>query len=453
MEDTIAAISTPIGEGSIAVIRISGPQAFDVADRLFASKRGRPSQFPSHTIHFGAISLDGDILDRVMLSVMRSPRTYTGQDTVEINCHGGTLAAKRVLGAALCRGARLAQPGEFTKRAFLNGKMDLTQAEAVMDVIRATTDRSLASANRVLEGEIGERIRELRDTILSTLAHLEAHIDFPDDDIPEQTRDDLASSLAQVRAGLQELLATATAGKILRDGISVVIGGRPNVGKSTLMNALLGYDRSIVTPIAGTTRDTVEESANICGIPVRLTDTAGIRRSRGTVEQIGVARAHKALADSDITLYLLDASRPVNEADAAILNLCDGNKTIVVINKIDLPRRLILPANLPGLDCVETSAITRTGIEELKRRVEVMAMRGHGETTEGIATINERHAHAIRRAINYLTESGNALKERQPPEIVSQGIRSALSAVGEITGEVTTEDILQRIFSNFCIGK
>ena len=317
MEDTIAAISTPLGAGGIAIVRLSGPRALAVADALFCATRGRPSEFATHTVHHGTIRHDGDLLDEVLLTVMRAPHSYTTEDVVEISCHGGHLTARCILARCLEQGARLAEPGEFTRRAFLNGRIDLTQAEAVMDLIRAKTGRAHLAAANALEGHLARRIEELRDRLISVLAQAEAHIDFPDEDITPDTREKLLAELEAVGEQIKRLLATAHEGRVLREGISVAIIGRPNVGKSSLMNALLGQDRCIVTPVPGTTRDVLEEIANIRGIPVRLTDTAGIRKARGHVEAIGVGRARKTLDSSDLILHVLDISRPFSKTGVA----------------------------------------------------------------------------------------------------------------------------------------
>src|ERR1035437_1841790 len=310
MEDTIAAISTPIGEGGIAIIRVSGPRAFELADLIFHSLRGKPSEFPSHTIHFGTVGTNGDVIDQVMLSVMRDPRTYTKEDTIEINCHGGLLTARKLLSLCLQNGLRLAEPGEFTKRAFLNGRLDLAQAEAVMDLIQARTERAHAVAVHELRGHFSKKVEDARQLLLTIIAHIEAHIDFPEEGISPDTRESLLRDTRSVLNFLESLLATAREGKILRDGIIVTIVGRPNVGKSSLLNALLGEDRSIVTPIPGTTRDTIEALANIKGIPFLFTDTAGMRRARGRVEAAGIQRTEDAIQRSEIILHVVDASRP-----------------------------------------------------------------------------------------------------------------------------------------------
>ncbi len=453
MEDTIAAISTPIGEGGIAIIRVTGPRALEVADCLFVSNAGKPSEFQSHTIRFGTISSNGDPIDRVMLSVMKAPRTYTGEDTAEINCHGGVAVARRILGVVLEHGARLAEPGEFTRMAFLNGRMDLAQAESVMDVIRAKTDRSLAVASRVLDGHLSNHVNTIRDQLIKVLAHIEAYIDFPDDDIQPKTRRDLTSALRVAREELLKLLATAKNGKVLRQGVSIAIVGRPNVGKSSIMNALLGQDRSIVTPIAGTTRDTIEETACICGIPAILIDTAGIRVPRGAAERMGVTRSRKALELSDLAMHVLDGSQRLRASDTEIVGLCRGRPTITVINKIDLPRRLKFPAADLRPNIIEASTVSGDGIETIRNLVERLSLSAGGETDQASPAINERHAAAMRHAEKSLTAAIDMMDGSEPPEIAAHEIRVSLNAIGEVTGRVTTDDILDRVFSQFCIGK
>ena len=454
MDDTIAAISTPIGEGGIAIIRVSGPRAFDVADRIFRSRRGKPSAFPTHTLHFGTVGNNGEIIDQVMLAVMRAPRTYTKEDTVEINCHGGVLTARKVLALCLETGARLAEPGEFTKRAFLNGRLDLTQAEAVMDLIRAKSDRAHTAAIHELEGHLSAKINAARDKLLTILAHIEAHIDFPDDDIGPEVRQDLVRGTEEVVGFVQSLLATAREGRILRDGISVAIVGRPNVGKSSLLNALVGRDRSIVTPVPGTTRDTIDETVSISGIPFRFTDTAGIRRTKGAAETIGVKRSHKALASSEIALYVCDLSRPFVAADADLVSSCRTRHRILVLNKADLKERFHLPPALRNeLDCIRLSATQGTGLDILHAKLVEMAYSGTVGTAHVDVAINERHRTSLTSANKYLTEALHAFRGSEPLEIVSQQLRRSLDCLGEVIGKTSTDDILERIFATFCIGK
>ena len=452
-DDTIAAISTAIGEGGIAIVRLSGLRAFEIADAIFVSSRGKPSEFPSHTIHFGKIGRNGDLIDQVMLSVMRAPRTYTTEHVVEINCHGGSLAARKILAACLTHGARLAEPGEFTKRAFLNGRIDLTQAEAVMDLISAKTDLAHSAAAHALDGHLTKHVEQARQRLIMVLAHLEAQIDFPEDDISPDTRAKLVRNADDVNQQLRGLLATSREGKILREGVAVAIIGRPNVGKSSLMNVLLGHERSIVTPIPGTTRDTIEETANIRGIPVRFTDTAGIRKARSAVEGIGVERSRNALTASALVLFVLDASRPFTQADRVLEDLCAEKPALLVLNKIDLPRKLKLPPNSRTLPSAEVCAVTGDGIERLKDLIADKVWSGQATTNEFDVAINERHADALARAIDALTRALELLKSAAPNEVASQELRIGLDAIGEIVGRTSTEDILDKIFSTFCIGK
>ena len=453
MKDTIAAISTPLGEGGIAIIRLSGTDALAVADRIFVSRQGKPSDFPTHTIHFGTIGQDGDLIDQVMLTVMRAPRSYTTEDVVEINCHGGLLTANRILSLCLQHGAQLAEPGEFTKRAFLNGRIDLTQAEAVMDLIRAKTDRAHQAAAHALEGHLAVKINELRDRLVTTLAHIEAHIDFPEEDIAPDTRQKLLVDMKSTLESLRKLLATAHEGKILREGVAVAIIGRPNVGKSSLMNALLGQSRAIVTPIPGTTRDTIEEVANIRGIPVRLTDTAGIRKPRGKIEEIGVQRSRKSLEHSELVLHVMDVSRPFSTVDDELADHHASKPAIIVLNKIDLPKKMVLPNGFLGKHSVAVSALTGDGMELLKDKIELLTRSGAIARSGFDVAINERHAAAIRHAIKSLAGAVDEMNRSASLELVSQQLRIALDAVGEIVGKTTTEDILEKIFSAFCIGK
>src|SRR5947199_6484749 len=335
LDDTIAAIATPLGEGGLAVIRLSGPQALAVADKSFVplgKSSLKPSQAPTHTIHYGKIVRQGRTVDEVLLSVMRAPRTFTREDAVEVTCHGGILAAKLVLDALLENGARLAEPGEFTKRAFLNGRLDLAQAEAVADLIRARTELSLAAANEQLAGKLSQRIDQMRDEMMKTLAHIEAHIDFPDEDISADTRDQLLARLERGVEFMDELLRTASEGQILRRGIRTAIIGRPNAGKSSLLNQVLGHDRAIVSAIPGTTRDTIEETANIRGLPVIFIDTAGLREGSDEIELEGIRRSRQSLQKAELILHVLDISEPWTEADETYLNEFSGKKRILILN-------------------------------------------------------------------------------------------------------------------------
>ena len=453
MEDTIAAISTPFGAGGIAIIRLSGPRALVVADSIFENKRGKPSQFTTHTIHFGRIVTSGNSVDQVMLTVMKAPRTYTTEDIVEINCHGGALTARSILALCLSKGARLAEPGEFTKRAFLNGRLDLTQAEAVMDLITAKSSRARVAAENALEGHLTRKIQRARDQLMEVVAHIEAHIDFPEEEIDTGTRDQWLAATRGVIGFLKEVLETAHDGKILREGIAIAIVGRPNVGKSSLMNALLGEDRAIVTAIPGTTRDTLEEGASIRGIPVRLIDTAGIRTARTSVEAIGIRRSRRALGLADLVVHVLDGSRRFSQDEQMLGRLCKGLRLIYAVNKCDLPRRLRLPEDFGARPHVSVSAITGDGLEELKRTIEAATLLGSQSALSSDVAVNERQADLLRCAIQYISDGVDELSGSEPIEISARSLRLGLESIGEIVGSTTTEDILSRIFSKFCIGK
>ncbi len=450
--DTIAAIATPLGEGGLAVIRVSGPGALVVANKCFAAggkNSLKPSAAPTHTLHYGHITRAGRVLDEVMLAVLRAPRTFTREDTVEISCHGGVLVTKLVFDAVLAAGARPAEPGEFTKRAFLNGRIDLAQAEAVADLIHSRTELALAAANEQLAGKLSRRIEQLRDDLLRTLAHVEAHIDFPDEDIAPDTLGQLIGRLDGAITFLDELLRTADEGRILRRGIRAAIVGRPNAGKSSLLNQLLGHDRAIVSPIPGTTRDTIEETANIRGVPVVFVDTAGLRESGDVIEQEGVRRSRASADLAELILHVLDASEPLTPADEQFLSEFAGKKHLVVVNKSDLPRRL--PA-LP-VSAVEVSCTTGAGIEALKDAIKAAVWSGdiHAEMLE--VAINARHQDALRRAREAIERGRTALSQGLTLELPAMELRLGVNAVGEVVGKTSTEDLLTVIFSQFCIGK
>lgn len=455
LDDTIAAITTPLGEGGLAVLRISGAQALNIADRSFVpvgKSSLKPSSAPTHTIQYGRIERRGKVVDEVLLAIMRAPRTFTREDVVEISCHGGLLPAKLVLDTLLENGARLAQPGEFTKRAFLNGRIDLAQAEAVADLIHSRTEFALAAAHEQLAGKLSQRINQLRDEMMLTLAHVEAHIDFPDEDIAPDTKEKL---LARLKGGLtfiNELLRTADEGQILRRGIRAAIVGRPNAGKSSLLNQLLGHDRAIVSPIPGTTRDTIEETANIRGLPVVFVDTAGLREAGDEIEVEGIRRSREALARAEIILHVIDASEPLAPADKKYFAEFSGKKRIVVRNKADLPARLVLETPHQPLS-VEVSCLSGEGLEALKDAIKELVW--SGEINAGMlqVMINSRHQDALRRAREALQRTIDALTSDLTLELVAMDLRVAVNAVGEIVGKTTTEDLLDSIFSQFCIGK
>ncbi|HTV39496.1 MAG TPA: tRNA uridine-5-carboxymethylaminomethyl(34) synthesis GTPase MnmE [Candidatus Sulfotelmatobacter sp.] len=449
-DDTIAAIATPLGEGGLAVLRISGPDAAPIADKIFHGK-DRPSTASSHTLHFGKIVRDGRTLDEVLLAVLRAPRTFTREDTVEISCHGGILPAKLILDTILENGARAAEPGEFTRRAFLNGRIDLAQAEAVADLIHSRTELALAAANEQLAGQLSRRINRLRDDLLHILAHVEAHIDFPEEDIAPNTREQLLKRLEDGLAFIAQLLQTANEGQILRRGIRTAIIGRPNSGKSSLLNQLLGRDRAIVSPIPGTTRDTIEETANVRGLPVVFIDTAGLREARDEIEIEGIRRSRQSLAQAELVLHVLDASQPLTNDDQIYFTEFAGKKRILVRNKIDLPVQCQLPAILNP--AVDVSCVTSQGVESLKDAIKAMVWSGEIKAEMLQVMINSRHQDALNRARAATMRTEEALRNNVTLELVALDLRIAVAAVGEIVGKTTTEDLLDSIFSQFCIGK
>lgn len=453
IDDTIAAIATPLGEGGLAVLRISGPKATAVADACFrpvGKHAAQPSQAQSHTLHFGHIVAGEKTLDEVMLSVMRAPRTFTKEDVVEIACHGGLLPAKLILDTLLKNGARLAEPGEFTKRAFVNGRIDLAQAEAVADLIHSRTELALAAANEQLAGKLSQRINQLRDDLMKTLAHVEAHIDFPDEDIAPDTKDKLVARLEGAGRFVDKLLRTANEGQILRRGIRAAIIGRPNVGKSSLLNQLLGRDRAIVSPIPGTTRDTIEETANIRGVPVVFIDTAGLRDSTDIIEVEGIRRSRETLAKAELILHVLDYSEPLSAEDAKHLSEFAGKKRIVILNKSDLPKHIQVPQ---GIGALEICCISGKGIDTLKDTIQKLVWGGEIRAEMLEVMINARHQEALSRARGAIERSVTGLRGEAGLELVALELREATNAVGEIVGKTTTEDLLDSIFSQFCIGK
>jgi tRNA modification GTPase len=465
-EDTIAAIATPLGEGGLAVVRVSGPQAMLIADRCFVPSGVRskmPSAAESHTIQYGRIVRRGNTVDEVLLAVMRAPRTFTRENVVEVSCHGGVLPAKLVLDALLEHGARLAEPGEFTRRAFLNGRIDLAQAEAVADLIHSRTELALQAANEQLAGKLSQRINILRDEMIRTLAHVEAHIDFPDEDISPDTRADLIARLERGMDFMAELLRTANEGQILRRGIRAAIIGQPNAGKSSLLNQLLGHDRAIVSPIAGTTRDTIEETANVRGLPVIFIDTAGLREARDEIEIEGVRRSRESLARAEFILHVVDASGPLTPADEAYFTEFGDKQRILVLNKMDLvPGGPSTVATLAGRASsaggippviVEVSCATGRGIEGLKDAIKALIWSGEIKAEMLQVMINSRHQEALGRARLATQRTVAVLRLDETLELAAGELRIAVNAVGEIVGKTSTEDLLDSIFSQFCLGK
>lgn len=440
--DTIAAVSTPAGEGAIALVRISGPAAITIADEIFRGRQ-KPSEFQSHVQHFGGI-IDGErVIDQVMLSVHRAPQSYTGEDLVEISGHGGALVTSQVLAVCLAAGARAARGGEFTERAFLNGKMDLTQAEAVIDLIRAQTDLALRSATEQLEGRLGAAIRGIGDQLIELLAHLEASIDFPEEDIAPDEEAKLRARLERVRSEIGTLLATETRGRILREGVRVIIYGATNAGKSSLLNRLLGYERAIVSAIPGTTRDTIEEVINLRGIPIRLLDTAGLRESTDELEQAGMARTEQSLRAADLVLHLVDGSAPKPSEFHA-----SGTAEILLVNKSDLPEH----ADWKDVDALRISCVTENGLDGLEDAI-LARVGGDHVGPENAMAINVRHHDCLRRAQESCERASETLTNRFSPEYVVVDVRGALAAITEVIAAESEDPVLDSLFANFCIGK
>ena len=457
-EETIAAISTPFGESGIGIVRISGSSAEPIARKLFKPKKDQ-SYFISHHFHYGEIidNQSGNPVDEVLIVLMKSPKTYTREDIVEIHCHGGHFILQKVLELVLKEGARVAQPGEFTKRAFLNGRIDLTQAEAVIDLIRAKTQTSLEIANQQLRGWLYKEMAQLKAQTIEHLGLIEAHIDFPEEEIEPIAFGELKGDLERMIHQVEEWIASYEEGRIFREGISCAIVGKTNVGKSSLLNVLLKEERAIVTPIPGTTRDVIEEVLNIYGIPVRLMDTAGLRKPADSIEQEGVRRAKERVADSDFVLLMLDGSRELDADDLEIFGEIRGKKRAVIINKKDLPLRISLEevkSRFKDDPIVLISALKNEGIDGLKKMIYTSLV--HKEvraTPEHLIVANIRHKTALTQVRDNLSNATKALEEGISLEFIAFEIRAALEALGELVGETTTEEVLNRIFEQFCIGK
>jgi len=457
-EETIAAISTPFGESGIGIVRISGPLAEPIAQKLFKPKKNH-SYLISHHFNYGEIidTQKGTPIDEVLLVLMKSPKTYTREDIVEIHCHGGYLILQKVLELVLKQGARMAQPGEFTKRAFLNGRIDLTQAEAVIDLIKAKTMTSLEIANQQLRGWLSKEMTELKSRLVEHLALIEAHIDFPEEEIEPISSAGMKRDLEGMIHQMEERVASYEEGKIFREGISCAIIGKTNVGKSSLLNILLREERAIVTPVPGTTRDVIEEVLNIEGIPVRLMDTAGLRKPLDSVELEGVKRTKERVTDADFVLLVLDGSRALDEDDMEIFKEIEGKKKVVALNKIDLPLRVStedLKSWFKEDPIVSISALKNEGIDDLKKAIYTSLIhRQVRSSPEHVIVANIRHKTALAKTKDNLSNTLKGLEEGTSLEFIAFEIRSALEALGEMVGETTNEEVLNRIFEQFCIGK
>lgn len=460
-EETIVGVATAVGDAGVAIVRISGPAAVAVAAKVFRCSNQTPvALLPSHQLTLGAVvAEDEGALDRAMIVVMRAPRSYTREDVVELHCHGGAWLVRRVVAAVQAAGARLAEPGEFTRRAFVSGRIDLSQAEAVMDVIRARSDRALRVALRQLQGELGAAVADLRRRLLAVLAQIEADLDFPEEMLEVDDSARLQERIKAAAADLQRLLAGAGEGRALREGVRLVIAGRPNVGKSSLLNRLARSERAIVTAIAGTTRDVVTEWISIGGIPAVISDTAGIREGGDLVERMGIERSRQALAEADLVLLVVDATAGLTAADRQIWAACGERAVVAVANKIDLVdarQRQAVAAELTAAGAraaVAVSAATGEGLDSLETAVAAIAAAGAGGGGHEVLVSNVRHAELLRQAAEHLQAALAAMHDGLGAEFVAIDVRAAWEALGEITGETVTDDLLDRIFADFCIGK
>ncbi len=457
--DTIAAIATGLTDSGIGIVRISGPDAFDVIGRIFIKKSGAPADVTkSHTVQYGFICADGEKIDEVLVMIMKGPHSYTGENTAEIDCHGGVLVMQKILETVLKNGARAAEPGEFTKRAFLNGRIDLSQAEAVIDVINAKNDYALKNSVKQLNGRESEKIRELRKKILYEIAYIESALDDPEHISLDGYRESLYTTLDGITDEIKKLIDSADYGRIVSEGIKTVIVGKPNAGKSSLMNMLLGEDRAIVTEIAGTTRDTLEEQVRFGGISLQIVDTAGIRNTEDIVEKIGVNRARDAAADADLIIYVVDSSVPLDENDHEIMNMIQDRKVIVLLNKSDLPAAVDISSlaameKLSGQKIISVSAKEETGFDELKETIQDMFCRGNIHFNDEVLITNLRHKEALQTALDSLRMVKESIRSGLPEDFFSIDLTDAYTQLGSIIGEAVEDDVVNEIFSRFCMGK
>lgn len=457
IQDTIAAIATPMGEGGIAVIRVSGDEAVAVCDSIYKGKE-KLRDVPTHTVHYGFIHhpSTGARIEEVLVTVMRAPRTFTREDVVEISCHGGFVSVKKVLDLLLEQGARVAEPGEFTKRAFLNGRIDLSQAEAVIDLIRAKSDRAFKIALKQSEGSLSKQIKQLRHQLVELMAHIEVNIDYPEHDVEELTNAFIKEKCTIALEEIDRLLRTAEQGKILREGIVTAIIGRPNVGKSSLLNTLAQEEKAIVTDIAGTTRDVIEEYVHVNGIPLKLLDTAGIRETTDLVEQIGVERSQHALAEADLILFVVNGAEPLQPDEHTLIEQLKGRQVIVIINKLDLPQQIEMGylQEVFGADhVVAMSLLEQQGITDLEKAIANIFFSGQLESSDLTYVSNVRHIHLLKQAYAALSEAYGAAESLVPIDMIQIDIRNAWEHLGEIIGDSVSESLIDQIFSQFCLGK
>ena len=455
-EDTIAAVATPVGEGGVAIVRVSGPEAERIGQDIFHRKGSGNGRLQSHRLHHGTICdpKSGEILDEVLTTLMRRPRSYTGEDVLEVHCHGGSFVARQILETVLCCGARHAEPGEFTKRAFLNGRLDLAQAEGVLDLIRARTNKGMRLAVGQVQGELSKWVEELREELIGIMVQVEAAIDFPEEELELLRREELVRKVVTLKDKISGLIASYEWGRLYREGVTVCIAGPPNVGKSSLLNSLLGEERVIVAPLPGTTRDYIEESLNLDGLRLVLWDTAGIREGKDEVERIGVDLSLKRLEEAQGFILVLDGSVPLTQEDHSILAGVRGKRGIVAINKSDLPNMLStkeLTCLAPGNVIISISAKNGLGINELKQTLRKLFLGDQPEPE--IVVTNLRHKTALEKSEYSLSEVSKSLRGNLPPEIVAVDLQEANQNLGEVIGIVTNDDILERVFRQFCIGK
>lgn len=456
--DTITSISTPMGEGAIGIVRLSGPEAVEIGDKLYKGKK-QLKDVPSHTINYGHI-IDpetDEVVEEVMISVLRAPKTFTREDIIEINCHGGILTINRILELTMTHGARMAEPGEYTKRAFLNGRIDLSQAEAVMDFIRSKTDRASKVAMNQIEGRLSDLIKRQRQSILEILAQVEVNIDYPEyDDVEDATTEFLLAQSKKIKNEIDQLLETGTQGKIMREGLSTVIVGKPNVGKSSMLNNLIQDNKAIVTEVAGTTRDVLEEYVNVRGVPLRLVDTAGIRDTEDIVEKIGVERSRKALSEADLILFVLNNNEPLTEEDRTLYEVIKNEDAIVIVNKTDLERRLDIEevkTMIGDTPLIQTSMLKQEGIDELELQIRDLFFGGEVQNQDMTYVSNSRHISLLKQARQTIQDAIDAAEAGIPMDMVQIDLTRTWELLGEIIGESASDELINQLFSQFCLGK